>query len=64
MAKPEQIVASLEKLYAKRTALDKQIAGKEKELLVEAKNAIKPAKLAVKKAPAKKPGRKPRTPKV
>jgi septal ring factor EnvC (AmiA/AmiB activator) len=49
MGKVDQLVSSLQKLYSKRGALDKQIADAEKKLAVEAKAAAKPA------APAKKP---------
>jgi hypothetical protein len=63
MAKVEQIVSALEKLYSKRSALDKQIVDAEKKLLAEAKVAAKPAapakKPAAKKAAAKKPAAKP-----
>ena len=52
MAKLDQLVSSLQKLYTKRGALDKQIADAEKKLAVEAKAAAKSA------APAKKPAAK------
>ena len=53
MAKVDQMVIGLQKLYAKRSALDKQIIDAEKKLAAEAKVAAKPA------APAKKPAAKP-----
>jgi len=49
MAKVDQMVSALQKLYTKRSALDKQIVDAEKKLAAEAKVAVKPA------APAKKP---------
>ena len=52
MAKVDQMVLSLQKLYSKRSALDKQIVDAEKKLATEAKVAAKPA------APAKKPAAK------
>jgi hypothetical protein len=52
MAKIDQMVLSLQKLYAKRGALDKQIIDAEKKLTAEAKAGAKPA------APAKKPAAK------
>ena len=58
MAKVDQLVSTLQKLYSKRSALDKQIADSEKKLVAEAKVASKPApakKAAAKKAAAKKP---------
>ena len=55
MAKVDQMVSGLQKLYAKRSALDKQIVDAEKKLAAEAKVAAKPA--AAKK-PAKKPAKK------
>jgi hypothetical protein len=55
MAKAEQISAALEKLYAKRKDLDKQISDSEKKLLTEVKSAAK----AAAKKPAKKAGKKP-----
>ena len=54
MAKLDQLVTSLQKLYTKRGALDKQIADAEKKFAVEAKAATKSAAPA-KKAAAKKP---------
>ena len=63
MAKVDLIVSSLQKLYSKRSALDKQIADAEKKLVAEAKVAAKPAlpmkKPASKKAAVKKPAAKP-----
>ena len=68
MAKVEQIVSSLQKLYVKRGALDKQIVDVEKKLVAETKKAsAKPAatkkpagkKSAAKKSAAKKPAAKP-----
>lgn len=55
MAKLEQMNVALEKLYAKRKDLDKQIVDAEKKLLTEVKNAAK----AAAKAPAKRAARKP-----
>jgi hypothetical protein len=69
MAKPEQILASLEKLYVRRSGLDKQIVELEKKLVTESK-AVKPASpKGVRAKGAKalvkaKTTRKPRTPKV
>jgi hypothetical protein len=64
MAKIDQIATSLEKLYAKRDAVRKQIVTAEKKLLSEARALAKPAatKKPGKKAPAKKAAapRKPR----
>jgi septal ring factor EnvC (AmiA/AmiB activator) len=56
MAKIDQIATSLEKLYAKRDAVRKEIATAEKKLLSEARKLAKPraAKKPGKKAPAKK----------
>lgn len=71
--KPDVILKNLEKLFAKRKALDKQIEDTEKKLVSAAKNAAKAAPKAakgkgpVKKASAKKAagggkrGRKPKT---
>jgi hypothetical protein len=53
MAKPEQLIISLEKLRLRRSALDKQIAEAEKKLVTEIKTALKPVK------PAKPAARKP-----
>jgi hypothetical protein len=61
MAKPEQILASLEKLYEKRSALDKKILETEKKLLSEAKPVAVAPKGAKKAASQEKPTRKPRT---
>jgi hypothetical protein len=58
MAKVDQIVASLQKLYAKRTALGKQILSSEKKLAAEANAPAKKAKKAKTKAKAKKPAAK------
>jgi hypothetical protein len=64
MAKIDQIATSLEKLYAKRDAVRKQIVPAEKKLLSEARALAKPtaARKPGKKAPAKKTAapRKPR----
>ena len=60
MAKADQIVTSLGKLYAKRSTLDKQILDAEKKLAAEVKAAPKPAARAKKpaaKAGAKKPAK-------
>jgi hypothetical protein len=67
MAKVDQLLSSLQKLYVKRSAVDKQIVEAEKKLAVEAK-AVKPAasakkaagKPAVRKAAAKKPAAAPK----
>ena len=56
MAKVDQVVSALQKLYSKRNALDKQIQDAEKKLIAEAKGA---AKSAAKKPAAKKPAKKP-----
>jgi len=56
MGNIDQMVSSLQKLYSKRSALDKQIIDAEKKLAAEAKLAAKPA------APAKKPAVKARKP--
>ena len=66
MAKVDQMVSSLQKLYSKRSTLDKQIVDAEKKLATEAKVAAKPApakkpaakKPAAKKSAAKKPAAK------
>ena len=71
MAKIDQMVSSLQKLYAKRSSLDKQIVDVEKKLVAEAKVAAKPApvkkagkKAGAKKAATKKPAtKKPAAPK-
>ena len=52
MGKADQILTSLQSLYVKRSALDKQILDAEKKFVAEAKVAVKPA------APAKKPAAK------
>jgi len=57
MGKVDQLVSSLEKLYAKRGALDTQITDTEKKLVAEAKATPKEAAPA-KKAAAKKPAAK------
>ena len=59
MAKFDSMLSALEKLYAKRDALDKQIVVSEKKLVAEAKSASKPAAAAKKpaKAGAKKPAK-------
>jgi len=56
MGKIDQMISSLQKLYSKRSTLDKQIVDAEKKLVAEAKAAAKPA------APAKKPAAKARKP--
>jgi septal ring factor EnvC (AmiA/AmiB activator) len=67
MAKIDQIATSLEKLYAKRDAVRKEIVSTEKKMIAEARALAKStaAKKPGKKAPAKKTGapRKPRAPK-
>jgi hypothetical protein len=64
MAKIDQIATSLEKSYAKRDAVRKEIIAKEKQLIAEARKLAKPtaAKKPGKKAAGKKAGapRKPR----
>ena len=59
MAKIDQIVSNVQKLYAKRGALDKQIADAEKKLIAEAKAAAKPAPAKKAASKAKKPAAKP-----
>ena len=56
MAKVDQIVSSLQKLYSKRSSLDKLIVDAEKKLAAEAKVAAKPVARA--KKPAAKAGQK------
>jgi sec-independent protein translocase protein TatB len=67
MAKVDQMVSALQKLYSKRSALDKQILDAEKKLAAEAKVVAKPAgpakKPAGKKPAAKKSAAKPAAPK-
>ena len=58
MAKLDQITASLQKLYEKRGALDKQIIDAEKKLAAEVK-ALKAAIPAEKSAGAKLAAKKP-----
>ena len=58
MAKIDQMVSSLQSLYSKRNALDKQIVAAEKKLASEAKIAAKPAKKPAAKKSAKKPAAK------
>jgi hypothetical protein len=64
MAKIDQIATSLEKLYAKRDAVRKEIVSTEKKLIAEARALSKSTvtKKPGKKAPSKKTGapRKPR----
>ena len=60
MKRIDKILADLQKLYTKRSALDKQIQGAEASLIVEVKAAYKLAsapagKPAKKKSEAKKP---------
>lgn len=67
MAKIDQMVSGLQKLYAKRSAMDKLIVDAEKKLAAEAKVAAKPAPVKkpapkTKKPAAKKPA-KPAAPK-
>ena len=63
MGKVDQIVSSLQKLYVKQDALNKQIAGEQKKLAAEANTVAKQAgpakKPAAKKPAAKKPAAKP-----
>jgi len=54
MAKVDLALTSLQKLYAKRSALDKQIAAAEKKLVSEAKNTAKAFTATAKKSTAKK----------
>jgi len=56
MAKADKTLTSLQKLYEKRSALDKQIVTAEKKLVSEAKSAEKApaAKTTAKKTTAKK----------
>ena len=67
MAKVDQMVTALQKLYSKRGALDKQIVDAEKKLAAEVKTAAKPAapakKTAAKKPATKKAAAKPAAPK-
>ena len=59
MAKVDQIVTSLQKLYSKRSALDKQIADAEKKLAAEVKTCCPPAKkTTAKKSTAKAAAKK------
>jgi hypothetical protein len=58
MAKVGQIVTSLQKLYDKRGALDKQIVEAEKKLAAEAKTGVK-ATASAKKPAARKAAKKP-----
>ena len=60
MAKVDQTITSLQKLYTKRSALDKQIVTAEKKLVTEAKSATAPAATA-KKSTAKKTAAKKKT---
>ncbi|MDR0402173.1 MAG: hypothetical protein LBH35_01135 [Treponema sp.] len=65
--KPETILAGLEKLYAKRKALDAQISTMEKNLVGEVKNAAKTTgavkgKAAAVKKTVRRAGRKPKLP--
>ena len=53
MAKVDKMASALEKLYAKRAALDKQIADAGKKLVAESKAAAKPDAPAKKAAPKK-----------
>jgi hypothetical protein len=63
MAKVDQIVSALQKLYSKRNALDKQIVDAEKKLTAEAKVAAKPEATAKKPAAKKAATKKPAAPK-
>lgn len=63
MAKIDQMVSALQKLYVKRNAIDKQIVNAERKLAAEAKVAAKPVKVKKLAAKAKKPAaRKPAKP--
>ena len=53
MAKLEKAFSGLQKLYAKRTAMDKQILDAEKKLVAEANAAAKSAAVPAKKPAAK-----------
>ena len=57
MAKIDQMVSALQKLYLKRNAIDKQILDSEKKLVAEAKIAAKPVSV-------KKPGSGSKAPKA
>jgi hypothetical protein len=57
-SKVDQIVSSLQKLYVKRDALNKQIADEQKKLATEVNAVAKQAETA-KKAAAKTPAAKP-----
>ena len=57
MAKVDQVVTSLQKLYAKRSALDKQIVTAEKKLMSEATKSVKTT-AKTKKTAARKTTRK------
>jgi len=63
MGKVDQLVSTLQKLYAKRGALDKQITDAEKKLALEAKAAPKTAAPAKKAAGKKSAAKKPAAPK-
>jgi len=64
MTRIERMISDLQKLYAKRSALDTQIQGIEMSLVAEVKAATRPVpsaeKLAAKKAEAKKPAAAPK----
>ena len=62
MAKLEKAFSDLQKLYAKRTAMDKHILDAEKKLVAEAK--AEPAAVPAKKPAAKKPVAKKAKPKA
>ena len=56
MTRIDRMIADLQKLYAKRSALDTQIQGIEMSLVAEVKTYTKPSVLATK--PAAKPAAK------
>jgi len=55
MKRVDKIITDLQKLYAKRSALDTQIQGIQMTLAAEVKNAPKPAAAEKPPAAAKKP---------
>ena len=61
MAKVDTIVTSLQKLQAKRSALDKQIIATEKKLVGEVKNAAAKPAAKTRKTTAKKTTTRKRT---
>ena len=61
MTRIDRMISDLQKLYAKRSAVDTQIQGIEAALIAEAKTATRPAAPAAKpeKPAAEKPAKKP-----